>query len=160
MVAPDWHAVVIALAAAPEGDFAFLATVFAGACGPGPTTIWRDGVIEGTWPADALATGEGVTVGRVRIATDAPSDAEGLRALATLLDRSTAPDADAVRRKSVHDLRGCLAVVSGQCEMMESEIWGPMTEEQLRAVRAIRRQVDRMRPLIDALRGPVKKPLV
>ncbi len=58
------------------------------------------------------------------------------------------------RRKHVHDLRGALAVVAGQCEMLESGVWGNQSEEQQRSVRAMIRQIDRMRSLLEA--GPVR----
>ncbi len=50
-------------------------------------------------------------------------------------------------RRRVHDLRGALAVVSGQGEMLASGIWGELTEPQLRSVEVILRQADRIRKL-------------
>lgn len=60
---------------------------------------------------------------------------------------------DRERRRIVHDLRGPLAVVSGQCEMLAGNVYGPMSPEQERSIEAIRRQVDRMRDLIETLRN-------
>jgi len=53
------------------------------------------------------------------------------------------------RRRHVHDLRGALAVVAGQCEMLESGVWGSQTESQQRSVGAMARQIERMRALLD-----------
>lgn len=78
--------------------------------------------------------------------------------LAALVAQTARREADrADRRKLTHDLRGSLAVISGQCEMLETGIWGDPTPEQTRSIAAIGRQVERMGALLDRLRDAVSR---
>ena len=59
----------------------------------------------------------------------------------------------AARRRVGHDIRGSLAVISGQCEMLESGAWGPLTEPQKRALAKVRKHVDLVSERVDTLTG-------
>jgi hypothetical protein len=56
------------------------------------------------------------------------------------------------RRLLVHDVRGALAVVCGQLEMLEAEVWGAVNPAQLKALRSATRQAERTRELLETLR--------
>ena len=51
-------------------------------------------------------------------------------------------------RRPCHDLRGALAVIAGQCEMLESGLLGVLSETQMRSVLTIARQGERIRGLV------------
>lgn len=61
--------------------------------------------------------------------------------------------ADGERRRLVHDLRGALAILSGQCEILESGLLGAPTPEQARSLKAMSRQIERLRDLIERVRS-------
>jgi signal transduction histidine kinase len=110
----------------------------------------QDLASSGEEPAAALA----VEVGRVRVEWSGPEEAGiAASAVATCVERACAgADAYGTKRRLVHDLRGALAVMAGHCEMLESGVWGAMSPEQLRSVRALARQVERLRELIERVR--------
>ena len=48
-----------------------------------------------------------------------------------------------------HDTRGALAVVLGNCEMLQDGVWGPLTPAQAKALETIGRQITRLQCLVD-----------
>lgn len=114
----------------------------------------RVGAQELAAAGDNSATEGGLDVGRVRVEWAGPEGASvAAAAVATCVDRAcAAADAFGARRRLVHDLRGALAVMAGHCEMLESGVWGAMSPEQMRSVRALSRQVERLRELIERVR--------
>jgi signal transduction histidine kinase len=86
----------------------------------------------------------------VDLHVDGTDAADLATALALLLARTRLADD---RRKTVHDLRGLLAVVSGQTEMLAMSVWGPVSPAQKKALDTIARQVERITPLLDRLRS-------
>lgn len=98
----------------------------------------------GTLPAHARSW----TVDSVDVATTVDADVLA-RALAGLLVRVGQADD---RRKLLHDLRGLVAVISGQNEMLSMSVWGPINPAQKKATETIARQIERMAPLLDRLR--------
>ena len=83
----------------------------------------------------------------VRAAGGPPRAAEAVAALvATLQDGERA----AVGR-TLHDLRGALAVVLGQSEMLAEGLRGPLPDRAVTAVASIRRQAERAADLVDDL---------
>lgn len=59
---------------------------------------------------------------------------------------------EALRKRIGHDLRSPLAVVLGQCEILQLELHGPLNQPQRAAVASIEAQVERMLELVDAAR--------
>ena len=57
-----------------------------------------------------------------------------------------------IRRTVNHDLRGPLAVILGQCEMLEAGIRGELSGGQARAIQAIRRNAERLDDELGVLR--------
>lgn len=89
--------------------------------------------------------------GPVEIGIAGPVDATDLaRALAIVAERA---DVAATRRKALHDVRGLLAIVSGQTEMLSMSVWGPINAAQAKALETIGRQLERLGPLLERLRS-------
>lgn len=103
-------------------------------------------------PDAARADADGVTV---EVAGVTP-DAEALTALARWLAVAVARErlADEARRR-LHDVRGALAVVTGQGEMLGEGLLGPMTPRQAHAVAVIMRQADRLDESVDGLKSVI-----
>lgn len=79
-----------------------------------------------------------------------PGAAEAVAALvATIVDGDAA-----AFRKTLHDLRGALAVILGQCEMLAEGLRGPLPERAVPAVTSMRRQAERAADLVDDLTRP------
>lgn len=103
-------------------------------------------------PLDASAAWE-LHAGSVRLrCAETPSDVvdrEFLRILAAALDASVRRirDEEALRRRR-HDVRGALAVIAGQCEMLESGVWGGLADPQLRSVLTVARHAERIRGMV------------
>jgi signal transduction histidine kinase len=114
----------------------------------------RVGAQELASSGDGSPTDGGLEIGRVRVEWSGPEEAGiAASAVATCVERACAgADAYGTKRRLVHDLRGALAVMAGHCEMLESGVWGAMSPEQLRSVRALARQVERLRELIERVR--------
>lgn len=56
-----------------------------------------------------------------------------------------------LRRVVRHDLRNPLTIILGRCELLESELQGPLTEAQQGSVRAITRNAERLLAELDEL---------
>lgn len=59
---------------------------------------------------------------------------------------------DSERRRLMHDMRGALAILSGQCEILETGLYGAPTPDQERSLNAMRRQIERMKDLVERVR--------
>jgi signal transduction histidine kinase len=109
-------------------------------------------VVEGGATSEGATTfAAGDVVLQVWFTPDAEVDCTSLvEALARVVDAVRVAEE---RRRAVHDLRGLLAVVSGQTEMLATAVWGPVSPAQRKALGAIERQLERISPLIERLRG-------
>ncbi|MEZ4321097.1 MAG: histidine kinase dimerization/phospho-acceptor domain-containing protein [Myxococcota bacterium] len=58
-------------------------------------------------------------------------------------------DSDALGRRLRHDIRSPLAVVLGQCELLELGIHGPLNEKQRAAIASIRNHSERALEMLD-----------
>lgn len=67
------------------------------------------------------------------------------------------PDSDAERRRLMHDLRGALAILSGQCEILETGLYGTPTPDQERSLNAMRRQIERLKDMVERVRDIGKR---
>lgn len=125
-------------------------------------TVLVDGVtvaaLSATGAAADLAFTDGPVVLRGHVDGAAPELELLGPVLARLISEAARRQAEgAAHRKLTHDLRGSLAVVSGQCEMLETGVWGEPTPEQARSIGTIARHVDRMGALLDLLRDSVSR---